>query len=118
MGKPYFPYLGFYITLAIIKKNNFEASKDVTQKNHFIKYLEYIKRHYKSLPKQALQCVSAYQPGCYKVKIPASFKLERKKWIDEDTQGFGEEFLSNWFDDLKFYLKRAPGLKEEMLQYL
>ena len=25
--KPYFPYLGFYITLAIIKKNNFEASK-------------------------------------------------------------------------------------------
>ena len=90
----------------------------MAQKNHFIKYLEFIKRHYKSLPKQALQSVSAYQPGRYNVKIPASFKLERKKWEDEETQHFGEEFLSNWFDDLKFYLKRAPGLREEMLQHL
>ena len=63
--------------------------------------------------------VRAFQgSGRYNVKIPASFKLERKKWIGEDTQNMGEEFLSNWFDDLKFYLKRAPGLKEEMLQYL
>ena len=88
----------------------------MTQKNHFIKYLEYAKRHYKSLPKQALLGLNIYQR--YDVKVPASFKLERKKWIGEDTQEFGQEFLSNWFDDLKFYLKRAPGLKEEMLQYL
>ena len=91
----------------------------MTQKNHFIKYLEYVKRHYESVPKQALQGVRAFQgSGRYKVEIPASFKLERKKWIGEDTQNMGEEFLSNWFDDLKFYLIRAPGLKEEMLQYL
>ena len=91
----------------------------MTQKNHFIKYLEYIKHHYKSLPKEALLGVRAFQgSGRFKVTIPASFKLERKKWIGEDTQEFAEEFLSNWFDDLKFYLKRAPGLKEEMLQYL
>ena len=90
--------------------------QDETQKNHFIKYLEYVKRHYKNFPKQALLGASAYQR--HDVVIPASFKLERKKWIGEDTQEFAESFLSNWFDDLKFYLKRAPGLKEEMLQYL
>ena len=88
----------------------------MTQKNHFIKYLEYVKRHYKSVPKQALLGLSPYYR--YDVKIPASFKLERQKWKGEDTQEFGESFLGNWFDDLKFYLKRAPGLKEEMLQYL
>merc|ERR1711971_661997 len=42
--KPYFTYLVFFVTLAAIKKNNFEATKDEAQKTHFAKYLKYIKR--------------------------------------------------------------------------
>merc|ERR1711990_590096 len=40
--KPYFTYLVFFVTLAAIKRNNFEATKDEAQKKHFEKYLKYI----------------------------------------------------------------------------
>jgi len=123
--KPYFTYLVFFVTLAAIKKNNFEATKDEAQKTHFVKYLKYIKHHYKDLPKKAI----TVQPDSSNiVKIPKSFGLDRfgadplytnrgmpKR---ENSKEFAQNFLTNWFDDFHFYMNRVPGLKKEMIKHL
>ena len=41
--KPYFIYITFYVYLAIIKKNIYDATKDENQMRLFIKYCIYIK---------------------------------------------------------------------------
>ena len=51
---PYFPHLVFYVCLAIIKKNTFNATKDEKQNHHFVQYIKYIKHHYHDLLKTAL----------------------------------------------------------------
>jgi len=123
--KPYFTYLVFFVTLAAIKRNNFEATKDEAQKTHFEKYLKYIKHHYKDLPKMAI----TVQPDHTNVvKIPKSFGLDRfgadplytnrgmpKR---ENSKEFAQNFLTNWFDDFHFYMNRVPGLKKEMIKHL
>ena len=51
---PYFPHLIFYICLAIIKKNNFDATQDRKQNQDFIQLMAYIKLHYQDLLKTIL----------------------------------------------------------------
>jgi len=123
--KPYFTYLVFFVTLAAIKRNNFEATKDEAQKTHFAKYLKYIKHHYKDLPKMVI----TVQPDSSNfAKIPKSFGLDRfgadplytnrgmpKR---ENSKEFAQNFITNWFDDFHFYMNRVPGLKKEMITHL
>lgn len=119
--KPYFTYLVYFVILAVIKRNNFEATKDLAQKNHFFKYLKYIKQHYKDLPQKLIN-----KPE--NVVIPKSFGLDRygndflytgrggpKR---ENSRDNCQLFFKNWFDDFHFYMDRVPGLKREMLKYL
>ena len=126
--KPYFPYMVFYICLAIIKKNNFDLTKDISQKNHFVKYLKYINRHYKGLGRSGLMIeqVGYMKNGSRYLRIPEFFGLNRETTLpnisgspkDNDSQEFCEQFLANWFDDLLSYFNRAPGLKKEMLKHM
>ena len=118
--KPYFIYVTFYIILAIIKKNNFDATKDANQKEHFIKYLKYIKKHYKNLVKEGL----SFRPerslfGRCSTPIPASFGLKGDRWNSlGGVQQMAKDFFNNFMDDLNFYLDRASGMKESMLRHL
>jgi hypothetical protein len=34
------------------------------------------------------------------------------------VESFGADFLNNFIDDLNFYLARAPGLREALINYL
>ena len=70
--KPYFPHFAFFLCLAVIKRNNYDETKDQIQLRHFIKCVKYIKLHYKSLIKTAL--ISGNEED---VKIPLSFGLYR-----------------------------------------
>ena len=89
--KPYFLHITFYICLAIIKKNNFDATKDEKQKEHFIKYLKYIKQHYKNLVKEAFLWKDLWKdfPDCGfpnsrpVVPIPTSFGLILVRFISQ-----------------------------------
>jgi len=129
--KPYFTYLVYFVTLAAIKKKNFEATKDEAQKTHFVKYLKYIKHHYKDLPKMAITTQPNFSNfGKMKVKIPKSFGLDRFEGDRlhnnnglpqpkiENSKQFAQDFITNWFDDFHFYLNRVPGLQKEMLKHL
>ena len=77
---PYFPHLIFYVCLAIIKKNNFDATKDRKQNQDFIQLMEYIKLHYQDFLKTILsppynaQVRSGERP---KFDIPYRFGLFR-----------------------------------------
>ena len=113
--KPYFPHFAFFLCLAVIKRNNYDETKDQVQLRHFIKCVKYLKLHYKSLIKTAL--ISGNEED---VKIPLSFGLYRgpRMEADEPTQEFAEIFLNNFFDDLNYYLKRAPTTRKALLKYL
>ena len=129
LEKPYFIYITFFISLAIIKKNNFDATKDPKQMEHFKKTLKYIKCHFRNLVKKALDInvkngrygrFTDVEPGTYvPERIPASYGLQRGKY---PTTGQVEEFASDFFDnfcgDLDTYLDRKKGLRKEMLKYL
>ena len=45
--KPYFPHFAFFLCLAVIKRNNYDETKDQIQLSHFIKCVKYLKLHYK-----------------------------------------------------------------------
>jgi len=119
---PYFPHLIFYVCLAIIKKNNFDATKDRKQNQDFIQLMEYIKLHYQDFLKIILsppynaQVRSGERP---KFDIPYRFGLFRGKEAEaeEHTASFAQEMMNNFVDDLNFYLERAPEMRRELLMY-
>ena len=40
--KPYFPHFAFFLCLAVIKRNNYDETKDQIQLRHFIKCVKII----------------------------------------------------------------------------
>ena len=128
--KPYFLHITFYICLAIIKKNNFDATKDEKQKEHFIKYLKYIKQHYKNLVKEAFLWKDLWKdfPDCGfpnsrpVVPIPTSFGLKENRLSLLQASGTiqieSRHLFNNAMDDFNFYFERAKGMREELLKYL
>ena len=125
LEKPYFIYVTFFLCLAIIKKNNFDATKDPKQMEHFKKTLKYIKCHFKNLVKTALdinvkegRC--AAEDGTYvPERIPASYGLQKGKYpTTGQVEKFASDFFYNFCDDLDSYLDMKKGLRKEMLKYL
>ena len=114
--KPYFVYVAFYICLAIIKKKNFDATKNEKQKEHFIKYLKYIKRHFKNLVKKGLSNPPAPTDS---IVIPTSFglKADRSNSLDA-VQIWAGNFLNNFMMDLNFYFERDGAMRQALLKYL
>ena len=87
---PYFPHLIFYICLAIIKKNNFDATQDRKQNQDFIQLMQYIKLHYQDLLKTILSPIyNRFSPQFQEIvdrsglrpkfDIPSRFGLYRGK---------------------------------------
>ena len=87
---PYFPHLMFYICLAIIKKNNFDATQDRKQNQDFIQLMHYIKLHYQDLLKTILSPIyNRFSPQFQEIvdrsglrpkfDIPSRFGLYRGK---------------------------------------
>ena len=115
--KPYFIYITFYVCLAIIKKNIYDATKDENQKRLFIKYLSYAKKHFDNILKRALRFLPDFP--CSRQAIPAKYGLKGGLNANQmAVEIFGGDFVNNFIDDLNSYLKRAPGLKETLLDYL
>jgi hypothetical protein len=105
------------------KKNNFDATKDPKQMEHFKKTLKYIKCHFKNLVKTALDINvregrtfdGTYVPE----RIPASYGLQKGKYpTTGQVEKFAADFFENFCDDLDSYLNMKKGLRKEMLKYL
>jgi len=131
LEKPYFIYVTFFLSLAIIKKNNFDATKDPKQMEHFKKTLKYIKCHFKNLVKTALDInvKEGRNEGRYATedgtcpyvpeRIPASYGLQKGKYTTTgQVEKFAAHFFDNFCDDLDSYLDMKKGLRKEMLKYL
>jgi len=129
LEKPYFLYVTFFISLAIIKKNNFDTTKDPKQMEHFKKTLKYIKCHFKNLVKKALDInvengrygrFTRVEPGTYvPARIPTSYGLqEGKGYRIGQVERVASSFLDNFCGDLDTYLDRKEGLRKEMLKFL
>jgi len=125
LEKPYFIYVTFFITLAIIKKNNFDATKDPEQMEHFKKTLKYIKCHFKNLVKKGLDINVregryAAPEGTYvPERIPAAFGLQKGKYpTTGQVEKFAADFFENFCDDLDSYLNMKKGLRKEILKHL
>ena len=117
--KPYFIYVTFYICLAVIKKNIYDSSKDETQKSLFIKCLSYAKKHFGDIMKRGLQFPPDYQRFTPRFIPAAKFGLKGGLMANQlGVESFGADFLNNFIDDLNFYLARAPGLREALINYL
>jgi len=124
--KPYFIYITFFISLAIIKKNNFEKTKDEKQEEHFKKTLKYLKNHFTGLAKRGLDVpVSHGKSMRYELDrdvigtVPASYGLKRGKYpTTGPVEKWAGDFLDNFFGDLDTYLDRKKGLRKEMIKYL
>lgn len=118
--KPYFIYFPFYVCLAIIKRNNYHATKDKNQDRQFIICLKYIKNHYKHLLKDGLR--AALNSGSrYEPRITADHGLQTGVLgflVKDEVQTFAADFIANFMADLETYLKRVPKLRNEMLKYL
>ena len=118
--KPYFIYITFYVCLAIIKNNIYDATKDETQKSLFIKCLFYAKKHFGDIMKRGLQIPPDYQGPFTPISIPAA-KYGLKAGLTSnqlEVESFGGAFLHNFIVDLNFYLARTPGLRESLINYL
>ena len=114
--KPYFIYITFFVCLAIVKKNIYDATKDENQKELFIKYLSYAKKHFDNILKRALRFLPDFPSS---QAIPAKYGL--KGGLNASQRAveiFGGDFVNNFIDDLDSSIKRAPGLKETLLNYL
>ena len=127
LEKPYFIYVTFFLCLAIIKKNNFDATKDPKQMEHFKKTLKYIKCHFKNLVKTALDInvkEGRYdaEPGTYvPERIPSSYGFQKSKYPTGyigQVEKFAAHFFENFCADLDSYLDMKKGLRKEMLKYL
>ena len=98
------------------KKNVYDATKDEKQKRLFIKCLSYAKKHFDPILKRAFRFPPAFPSS---QAIPAKYGL--KGGLNASQRAveiFGGDFVNNFIDDLDSYLKRAPGLKETLLNYL
>ena len=126
--QPYFIYVTFFISLAIIKKNNFEATKDEKQMEHFKKTLNYIKCHFKGLVKKGLDikliddagypCSGLAREPMF-TRIPACYGMQKGKYpTTAQVEEWAADFFDNFLGDLDTYLDRKKGLREEMLKYL
>ena len=117
--KPYFIYETFYVCLAIIKKNIYDATKDETQKSLFIKCLSYAKKHFGDIMRRGLQFPPDYQRFTPRFIPATKFGLKGGLMANQlGVESFGADFLNNFIDDLNFYLARAPGLREALINYL
>jgi len=116
--KPYFIYFPFYVCLAIIKRNNYHATKDKNQERQFIICLKYIKSHYKHLLKDGLLSLGLPYEFRGNPKITKDHGLLKGCYVNQDVEGFAADFISNFMADLETYLDRAPQLKKEMLKHL
>ena len=116
--KPYFIYIAFYICLAIIKKNIYDATKDEKQKELFIKYCSYIKNHFDNYMKAGLQMDPDDTPRFTPEIIPARYGLKPGHFPIFAIQSFAGDFLNNFIDDLNTHLKRTPGMREALVKYL
>ena len=116
--KPYFIHIAFYVCLAIIKKNNYDATKEKKQMRLFIKYLGYAKKHFGDILKNHLRFPKDFPRNVF-TTIPAKYGLKqgREKTIFE-IETWGGDFVSNFIDDLNSHLTRAPGLREALINYL
>ena len=116
--KPYFIYITFYVCLAIIKKNIYDATKEKKQMRLFIKYLGYAKKHFGDILKKHLRFPKDFPRNVF-TTIPAKYGLKqgREKTILE-IETWGGDFVSNFIDDLNSHLARAPGLREALINYL
>ena len=111
--KPYFIHIAFYVCLAIIKKNIYDAAKDEKQKRLFIKCLSYAKKHFNGILKWGLQQPTDALYFSPRI-IPAKFGLKGGLYANQTAvEIFGGDFVNNFIDDLNSYLIRAPGLREE-----
>ena len=116
--KPYFIYITFYVCLAIIKKNIYEATKDEEQKELFIKYCSYIKNHFGYFMKAGLLLDPDECPRFTPEIIPARYGLKPGQFPILTTEMFAGDFLNNFIDDLNSHLKRTPGMREALVKYL
>ena len=113
---PYFLYITFFVCLAIVKKNIYDATKDENQKSLLIKYLSYAKKHFDNILKRGFQFPPDFPSS---QAIPAKYGLKGGLNASQRAvEVFGGDFVNNFIDDLDSYLKRAPGLKETLLNYL
>ena len=114
--KPYFIYITFYVCLAIIKKNIYDATKDENQKRLFIKYLGYAKKHFGDIL-VGLQFFSDF-PRITPQAVTAKYGLKKGVFTILAIQVFAADFVNNFIDDLNSHLTRAPGLREALVNYL
>ena len=128
LEKPYFLYVTFFICLAIIKKNNYDATKDPKQMEHFKKTLKYIKHHFK-IVKGGLDNVKNIRTtliyGHIMTVEPGTYGLQKGKYPQSEkpisvvqVQKVASDFFDNFCGDLDTYLDGKKGLRKEMLKYL
>ena len=114
--KPYFIYITFYVCLAIIKKNIYDATNDENQKKLFIKYLGYAKMHFGDIL-VGLQFSSDF-PRITPQAIAPKYGLKRGVFTILAIQVFAADFVNNFIDDLYSHLTRASRLREALVKYL
>jgi len=128
LEKPYFLYVTFFICLAIVKKNNYDATKDPKQMEHFKKTLKYIKHHFK-IVKGGLENVKNIRTtliyGHIMTVEPGTYGLQKGKYPQSEkpisvveVQKVASDFFDNFCGDLDTYLDGKKGLRKEMLKYL
>jgi len=114
--KPYFIYVTFYVCLAIIKKNIYDATKDENQKRLFIKYLGFAKKHFGDIL-VGLQFSSDF-PRITPQAVTAKYGLKKGVFTILAVQVFAADLVNNFIDDLNSHLTRSPGLREALVNYL
>ena len=128
LEKPYFLYVTFFICLAIIKKNNYDATKDPKQMEHFKKTLKYIKHHFK-IVKGGLDNVKNIRTTLIYAHFmtvgPGTYGLQKGKYPQSEkpisvvqVQKVASDFFGIFCGDLDTYLDGKKGLRKEMLKYL
>ena len=122
--KPYFIYITFYVCLAIIKKNNYCATKDKNQLRLFSKYMDYAKKHFGNILKNGLLLppISAQNENPFQSfapqTIPAKYGLKPGAFSILTVQSFASDFVHTCIDDLNSYLTRAPDVREGLVMCL
>ena len=103
--------------LAIIKKNIYDATKEEKQKELFVKYCRFIKKHFGSYMKKGLQMSPHFDKFTPKT-IPCSYGLKPVNVTRTTIEIWGADFVSNFISDLNSYLIRAPDMRRELLKFL
>ena len=112
--KPYFLYITFFVCLAIVKKNIYDATNDENQKRLFIKYLGYAKKHFGDIL-VGLQFSSDFPRINPQAVTATKYGLKKGVFSILAVQVFAADFVNNFIDDLNSHLTRSPGLREAMV---